>query len=98
MLIFVLVFNLLFTGFNCYVALRLWQLTYTLSRVTKTLTWLESRIHQIMSGVPDVILQGQQGTSTLKQRYQKLNTQLHQVQQVIGLVNLIFKIWQRQKP
>jgi hypothetical protein len=97
MLIFVLVFNLLLTGFNCYLALRLWQLTHILSKVTKTFTWLESRIHQIMSGAPNIILQGQQGTSTLKQRYQKLNTQLHQVQQVIGLVNLTIKIWQRQK-
>ncbi|WP_227873565.1 hypothetical protein [Aphanothece sacrum] len=85
------------TSFNCYLALRLWQLTLTLKRVTKTLTWLESRIHHIFSGAPNIILQGQQGTSTLKQSYQKLNTQLHQVQQVIGLVNLIIKIWQRQK-
>ena len=98
MLLFVIVFNLILTLFNCYLVWQLWKLTCYLQKATRQLIKIEQQIHRIFDPAPDFILQVQTGTSEYRDNYQHFVRQLKKIQQVLGLMQLLFKLWQRQKP
>lgn len=98
MLLFVIVFNLILTLFNCYLVWQLWKLTCYLGKVTRQLIKIEQQVHQIFSPAPAVMLQVQAGTSECRDSYQHFIRQLEKLQTVVSLMRLLFKFWQRQKP
>jgi hypothetical protein len=96
MLVFIIIFNLFLTLLNLYIAIRLWQLRRVLARVTKTLNWVERRIHHICSKTPAIAIKGYKGTRTLRWQYQRLLLQLATVGKVSSVVGFGIAIWRRQ--
>jgi hypothetical protein len=96
MLLFIIIFNLSLTLLNLYIAIRLWQLRRVLARVTKTLNWVERRIHHILSRAPAIAMKGQKGTLTLRWHYQRLLLQLAAAGKVSSVVGFGIAIWRRQ--
>ncbi len=95
MLVFVVFCNCLLAILNCYLAFRLWKIYRFLVKVTKTLTKVEGRTHYILKRVPVGIINRQLQTYQLRQRYQELTRKLQQLQKIVRLVNLGFRLWRR---
>lgn len=72
------------------------QLRRVLARVTKTLIYVERRIHRIFYPAPDYILVGQLGTKRLRAYYQILGLQVDSFQPIFLLFSLGVRFWQRQ--
>jgi hypothetical protein len=96
MFLFVICFNCLLTLLNLYLVFRLIQLRGVLARVTRTLTYVERRIHRIFYPAPDYILMGGQGTQRLRAYYQILGLQLASLQPILILISLGIRFWHRQ--
>ncbi len=96
MLTFVFICNLLIALVNLYIAWRIWQLRRMLAKVAETLTSVERRIHSVLYPAPEVIVKGKKGTYSLRESYRKLELQLQKVEQILLLLSLGYKIWQRQ--
>lgn len=97
MLVFVIICNLLLTLFNIYLIVCLWRLRRTLVRVTKTLNFVERRIHNIFYPAPEFVMKGQQGSTNLRYSYQKLLIQVERLQKFVTVINLGLRLWRRQK-
>ncbi|ACB50641.1 conserved hypothetical protein [Crocosphaera subtropica ATCC 51142] len=95
MLLFVILFNLVITCINCYLAVKLWQLYGSLKQITYQLTNIEQQMNELFSLAPDLMLKGQQGTVQLRQFYQKFLVQLAIAQRVFETVKLLWKVWYR---
>lgn len=96
MLIFVVIFNLLLSLLNFYIAWRIWKLWRLLVKVTAILNRVERRMQRIFEPAPEIMLRGRKKTSYLKQRYQKLEIQLQQIQQILLLASFGLRLWQRR--
>jgi hypothetical protein len=72
------------------------QLRRVLARVTKTLMYVERRIHRIFYPAPEYLLIGQQGTKRLRAYYQILGLQVNSLQPIFILCSLGVRFWQRQ--
>ena len=88
--------NLLISLGNLYVAWRIWKFRQAIAKVTTILTKVERRIHLVLSPAPGAIAKGEKGTHHLREHYQKLELQMQRVEQVLLLINLGYRIWQRQ--
>ncbi len=95
MLLFIIIFNLFITCINCYLLLKLWKLYNSLKKITSDLINLEAQINELFSVLPDLILRGQQGTTQIRQFYQKLLKQLAIGQKLFRRLRLLLKIWYR---
>jgi uncharacterized protein YoxC len=85
MLTLVIVLNVLLALLCLGVAWQVWKLRRVLSRVANTLSAAEQRTHSVLHGAPRSILKGQTGSQALRLRYQQLEQQLQQVQQILDL-------------
>jgi len=85
MLTLVIVLNVLLALLCLGGAWQVWRLRRIFSRVANTLSAAERRTHSVLHSAPRFILKGQTGSQALRLRYQKLEQQLQQVQQVLGL-------------
>lgn len=85
MLTLVIVFNVLLALLCWVAAWQVWRLRRILSRVANTLTAAERRTDSVLQSAPRFVLKGQTGSEALRLRYQQLEQQLQQVQQVLSL-------------
>ncbi|GFE70257.1 hypothetical protein CFPU101_28670 [Chroococcus sp. FPU101] len=72
------------------------QLRKILARVTKTLIYVERRIHRILYPAPEYIIIEQQGIQRLRAYYQILGLQIESVQPFFILFSLGVRFWRRQ--
>jgi len=79
------------------VAWQLVRLRQRLAQASLTMDAVERYIHRIFSPAPRYILMGKTGTSGLREKYQQLELQLAQIQQILGLLGVGQAIWLRQR-
>ncbi len=84
-------------GFFCLVAaFGIWKATMLLKRLTKLAVTAERNIHNILDSAPPNIIRGKSGITTLRVKYQTLQPQLQQAQQLINLLRATRFIWGRR--
>ncbi|MDZ8107979.1 MAG: hypothetical protein RM338_20480 [Nostoc sp. DedQUE12a] len=98
MVILVVTINTLISLILLYIALQVWQLKQRLASVADSLTAYEICTHTTLHQAPENIYLNQQNIYNLRQRNQALQIQIQQVQQIISLILLGRKIWQRYFP
>jgi len=91
----VVVLNTLIALICFYVAWRIVKLRRRLAKIADTLISAERRTHSVLKGGPKGIYKGQRGVHKLIERYQRLEPQLQKIQQVLALLSLGQKVWQR---
>lgn len=91
----IVMLNFLIALLCLYTALRVWQLRGMLANVADVLTIVERNTHRVLHHAPRAIIQGQMGTSELRQQYQKLTLQLLQVQQLLSMLSWGQGIWRQ---
>jgi hypothetical protein len=96
-IVFVIIFNLLLTGMNCFLIVKVWQLRQTLGGVTQTLSNLDRDIYNIFHPAPPIIDRGQAGIHNLREVCQKKQRQIEQIQQILTLTALIYRIGTSKK-
>lgn len=95
--------NVVLALLGFYVAWRLWCLQRTLSNVADTVLEWERNTHRTLDPAvtPGNIYQGQQGVAQLRQRYARLLEQLHQLQRLLSVVLIGWRVvrskrWRRR--
>lgn len=91
----VIIINLLIATGCLYVAWQVWKLRLALSKATDALVSAERATHNVLSGAPQGIGQGETGVYYLRQRYQVLEAKLLRVQQILKLLGLGQLVWRR---
>ena len=94
MLLFVIVFNLLLALLNFYAAWYFWQLGRQMILLSEQLERLEHR-SRLLPLTTIQIRQGHQGTKYLNQQSEKFYQLQLQLKQILLLVNLALRLWQR---
>jgi hypothetical protein len=94
MLQVVVVFNVLVSLLCWYVAWQVWNLRRALALAAQVLTLAELSTYDVLHNAPNAISVGQLGVHGLRERYQQLELQLQQVQQVLTLLGLGQRILQ----
>ncbi len=89
MVTIVVVLNVLISLVCLYVAWQVWNLRRTLVAVVNAIAIAERNTYAVLHGAPDAIDKGQLGVHTLRERYQQLELQLQQVQQVLTVLGLL---------
>lgn len=72
------------------------QLRRVLTRVTKTLIYVERRLHRIFYPAPEYIVVKQLGIQRLRVYYQILGLQLKSFQPIFIVFSLGVRFWQKQ--
>ncbi|MEG5036309.1 hypothetical protein [Microcoleus sp. AT3-D2] len=96
MLTAVVIINLLISLVCFYIAAKVWKIRRTIARLEIRIAAIERCSSNILSTSPDFLCKRQQGTRQLRGRYQQLELQLEQVQQVLGLLGLGRMLWSRR--
>ncbi|MFM2064268.1 MAG: hypothetical protein RLZZ507_3939 [Cyanobacteriota bacterium] len=78
-----------------YIAWQLWQLKHKLGILADRLNSYEGAIHTALYTAPENIYTGQEQIYNLRQKHQNLKLQIQQVRQILNLIQLGRKIWQR---
>ena len=89
MVTIVVVLNVLISLVCLYVAWQVWNLRRTLVAVVDALTIAERNTYAVLHGAPNAIYKGQLGVHGMRERYQQLELQLQQVQQVLTVLGLL---------
>lgn len=89
----IVVLNVLISLLCLYAARKVWNLRRVLAAAVDAVTLAERNTYALLHGAPKNISQGQLGVHGLRERYQQLEQQLRQVQQVLTLLVLIQRIW-----
>ncbi|AFZ37614.1 hypothetical protein Sta7437_4137 [Stanieria cyanosphaera PCC 7437] len=97
MLIFTIIVNLIITLFNLYLAIKIWQLRQKLSLIAHELNNCEIFIHSILVTTPNVLIQNKNNLAQVRQKYQLLQLQLKQTQQIIIVLNWLYQAWRKVK-
>ncbi|MCL1468981.1 hypothetical protein [Argonema galeatum] len=90
----VVVLNTLIALINFYIAWRIWKLRRVVANAAKGILAAERSTYKVLHGAPNAISKGQTGVSAVRSRYQLLELQLKQLQQILGLLSLVGKVWQ----
>ncbi|WP_448560805.1 hypothetical protein [Trichothermofontia sp.] len=98
MITFVLGFNLVVSLISLFIAWKLWQVRLTLARAASVLSSVERQTHRVLSPAPHYIMIGERGTHSLRQRLQRLDGQLRQLRQLLGILRFCLTLWQRREP
>ena len=96
MLTAVVIINLLISGVCFYIAAKVWKIRGTIARLELRFAAMERRSSKVLSNSPRFLGKRQQGTRQLRRRYQQLELQLQQVQQLLGLLGLGRMLWSRR--
>lgn len=88
MVILVVVFNTLLSLLLLYVAWRVRKIQQVLAFVANKFISYERATHEALDQKPELIYASQQQIHKLRQGNQKLEVQIHQIQQVINLLLL----------
>ncbi|MEP6515539.1 hypothetical protein [Microcoleus vaginatus] len=92
----VVIINILISVVCFYIAARVWKIRRTIARLEMRLAAMERTSSKVLSTSPDFLGKRQQGTRQLRRRYQQLELQLQQVQQLLGLLGLGRMLWSRR--
>lgn len=93
MLTFVLLINSLISILCLLVAWQLWNLRQRLAKITIAILAAEQSTYLVLHTAPNAIAKGQLGVHQLNSRYQSLEIQLAQIQQILVLLSFIQRIW-----
>jgi len=96
MLTAVVVINLMISLVCFYITARVWKIRRTIARLEIRIAAIERCSSNVLSMSPDFLGKRQQGTHQLRRRYQQLELQLQQVQQLLGLLGLGRMLWPRR--
>ncbi|MEO3703604.1 hypothetical protein [Trichormus azollae] len=91
----VVLFNIILSLILFYVAWQVCQLTHKLGIIADRLNIHEHATYIVLSTAPVNIHTGQQEIYNLRQKNQNLKLQIQQVRQILNLLLLGRKIWQR---
>jgi hypothetical protein len=91
----VVLFNIILSLILFYVAWQVCQLTHKLGIIADRLNTYEHATYVVLSTAPVNIYTGQQQIYNLRQKNQNLKLQIQQVRQILNLLLLGRKIWQR---
>ena len=89
MLIFAITCNIVITFINLYVLRKILKIRRYAANLADRLTIFEKHTHKILEPAPQVISQGKQGTRQLKEKYQKLELQLLQIEKFLQLLRVL---------
>lgn len=95
MVVWVVGFNVAIALLNCYLVWKIIQWRRCLRCTHYTLARTERQMRRILTTAPRVIHERQQGAQQTRLAYAKLQTQVQQVQQLLGLLILVRKLWYR---
>ncbi|MEG4348940.1 hypothetical protein QUA74_04250 [Microcoleus sp. LAD1_D3] len=96
MLTAVVIINLLISLVGFYIAAKVWKIRRTIARLEMRIEAMERSSSKVLSTSPDFLGKRQQGTRQVRRRYQQLELQLQQVQQLLGLLGLGRMLWSRR--
>ncbi|MEG4327319.1 hypothetical protein [Microcoleus sp. herbarium5] len=96
MLTAVVIINLLISLVCFYIAAKVWKIRRTIARLEIRIAAIERCSSNVLTMSPDFLGKRQQGTRQLRGRYQQLELQLEQVQQLLGLLGLGRMLWSRR--
>ncbi|MEG4007893.1 hypothetical protein QUA21_20285 [Microcoleus sp. Pol1B3] len=96
MLSAVVIINLLISVVCFYIAAKVWKMRRTIARLEIRIAAIQRCSSNVLSMSPDFLGKRQQGTRQLRLRYQQLELQLQQVQQLLGLLGLGRMLWSRR--
>ena len=96
MLTAVVIINLLISLVGFYIAAKVWKIRRTIARLEMRIAGMERRSSNVLSTSPGFLAKRQQGARQLRRRYQQLELQLQQVQQLLGLLGLGRTLWPRR--
>ncbi|MEG4498784.1 hypothetical protein QUB05_16090 [Microcoleus sp. F10-C6] len=96
MLSAVVIINLLISLVCFYIAAKVWKIRRTIARLEIRIAAIERCSSNVLGMSPDFFANRQQGTHQLRLRYQQLEMQLQQVQQLLGLLGLGRMLWSRR--
>ena len=96
MLTAVVIINLLISLVCFYIAAKVWKIRGTIARLEIRIAGMERRSSNVLSTSPGFLAKRQQGARQLRRRYQQLELQLQQVQQLLGLLGLGRMLWRRR--
>ncbi|MEG4109796.1 hypothetical protein [Microcoleus sp. S13_C5] len=92
----VVIINILISLVCFYIAAKVWKIRRTIARLEIRIAAIERCSSNVLSTSPDFLGKRQQGTRQLRRRYQQLELQLEQVQQLLGLLGLGRMLWSRR--
>ncbi|MEG4277368.1 hypothetical protein QUA62_07775 [Microcoleus sp. MON1_C1] len=92
----VVIINLLISVVCFYIAAKVWKIRGTIARLEIRIAGMERSSSNVLSKSPDFLGKRQQGTRQLRRRYQQLELQLQQVQQLLGLLGFGRMLWSRR--
>jgi hypothetical protein len=95
MIFLIIAVNLSITLLNIYIAIKIWQLRLIIARITTILINYENYFSILLPVAPQVIYQGQDNISQIRQQYHLLQLQTAQLRQLFWLVNQSYRIWRR---
>ncbi|MEG4575859.1 hypothetical protein QUA56_24790 [Microcoleus sp. N3A4] len=96
MLAGVVIINLMISLVCFYVAAKVWKIRRTIARLEIRIAVIERFSSNVLSMSPDFLGNRQQGARQLRRRYQQMELQLQQVQQLLGLLGLGRMLWPRR--
>ncbi|MEA5550997.1 hypothetical protein VB713_08400 [Anabaena cylindrica UHCC 0172] len=91
----VVLINILISLILLYVARQVWRIKQKLGIIADRLNSYERVSHSVLFTAPESIYTGYQEIYNLRQKHQKVKLQIQQIQQILNLVVLGRKIWQR---
>ena len=96
MLTAVVIINLLISLVCFYIAAKVGKIRRTIAGFEKRIAAMERRSSNVLSNSSTFLAKRQQGALQLRRRYQQLELQLQQVQQLLGLLGLGRMLWSRR--
>ncbi len=96
MLTAVVIINLLISVVCFYIAAKVRKIRRAIAGFEMRIAAMERCSSNVLSNSPDFLAKRQQGTRQLRRRYQQLELQLQQVQQLLGLLGLGRTLWRRR--
>jgi hypothetical protein len=96
MLTAVVIINLMISLVCFYIAARVWKIRRTIARFEVRIAAIERCSSNVLAKSPNFFAKRQQGAHQLRRNYQQLESQLQQVQQLLGLLGLGRMLWLRR--
>jgi hypothetical protein len=96
MLTAVVIINLLISVVCFYIAAKVGKIRRTIARFEIRIAAIERCSSNVLSTSPGFLAKRQEGTRQLRRRYQQLELQLQQVQQLLGLLGWGRTLWLRR--